>query len=64
MKRQLGISRNKIDRLVAVKNEAQRKKNRFQIVGKEDVDDYNSIQSIMQPTLSPLLTLTPQVRQS
>lgn len=44
MKRQLGISRNKIDRLVAVKNDAQRKKNRFQIVGKEDIDDYNSIQ--------------------
>lgn len=42
MKKHLGISRNRLDRLVSVKHEAQRKKNRFQIVGKEDTDDYNS----------------------
>ncbi len=43
MKKHLGILRNRTDRLVAVKHEAQRKKNRFQIVGKEDSEDYNSI---------------------
>ena len=40
MKRQaLGIARNRVDRLIAIKKDAQRKKNRFQIVGKEDDQD-------------------------
>jgi hypothetical protein len=42
MKRQaLGIARNRVDRLIAIKKDAQRKKNRFQIVGKEDDQDSN-----------------------
>lgn len=42
MKKGLGIIRNQTERLSSVKKEALRKKNRFQIVGKDDVDDYNS----------------------
>ena len=34
MKKQLGILRNKTDRLLAIKKDSLRKKNRFQIVGK------------------------------
>ena len=39
MRKQLGIIRNKTDRLVNIKKECLRKKNRFHIVGKEE--DYN-----------------------
>lgn len=34
-KQHLGILRNKTDRLTTIKREMQRKKNRFQMVGKE-----------------------------
>lgn len=36
MKKQLGIIRNRTDRLLALKKDTHRKKNRFQMVGKED----------------------------
>lgn len=41
MKKVLGIIRNQTERLNFVKKEALRKKNRFQTVGKDDLDDYN-----------------------
>jgi hypothetical protein len=34
MKKQIGIARNRLDRLNQIKKEVQRKKNRFQMVGK------------------------------
>ena len=51
MQRHLGIIRNKTERMVSLKREAIRKKNRFQIVGKEQ-DDYevNSTHHPTQPT--------------
>jgi hypothetical protein len=36
MKKHLGISRNRHDRLTAIKKDSLRKKNRFHLVGKED----------------------------
>jgi hypothetical protein len=49
MKRQaLGIARNRVDRLIAIKKDAQRKKNRFQMVGKEDDQDSNRMFGFMQ----------------
>jgi hypothetical protein len=42
MKKQIGILRNRLDRLTQIKKEAQRKKNRFHLVGKEDQEDNNS----------------------
>lgn len=36
MRKQLGIIRNKTDRIHALKKQSHRKKNRFQMVGKED----------------------------
>ena len=42
MKKQIGIVRNRFDRLAQIKKEAQRKKNRFQMVGKEEQEDNNS----------------------
>jgi hypothetical protein len=47
MKKQLGILRNKTDRLIAFKKDSHRKKNRFQIVGKEDEMDTNCMIIIM-----------------
>ncbi len=35
-KQQLGIIRNKTDKILAAKKESHRKKNRFQMVGKDD----------------------------
>lgn len=59
MKKGLGILRNRIDRLAAVKKEAQRKKNRFQIVGKDDLEDNYSIAISSQPAPSQLPTRIP-----
>jgi hypothetical protein len=53
MKKHLGILRNRHDRLAAFKQEAVRKKNRFQIVGKDDFDDVNGMPSPTQPLRSP-----------
>ena len=36
MQKQLGIIRNKTEKLQSIKREAVRKKNRFQMVGKEN----------------------------
>lgn len=42
MKKQIGIIRNRLDRLSQLKKDSQRKKNRFQMVGKDDFEDNNS----------------------
>ena len=47
MKKQLGIIRNKTDRLLTIKKESICKKNRFHIVGKEDEQDFNCIKYLM-----------------
>ena len=47
MKKQLGIIRNKTDRLLTIKKESNRKKNRFHIVGKEDEQDFNCTKHII-----------------
>lgn len=47
MKRQLGILRNRTDRLTTVKKELHRKKNRFQMVGKEEEQESNSTHSFI-----------------
>jgi hypothetical protein len=38
----MGIIRNRSDRLLQLKRETQRRKNRFQLVGKEEPEDNNS----------------------
>lgn len=55
MKKGLGIIRNQTQRILALKKEAHRKKNRFQIVGKDDMDDYHS--NINNTQLVPSLQL-------
>jgi hypothetical protein len=63
MKKQLGIVRSRADRLAALKKEAQRKKNRFHMVGKEE-EDANSKLTVMQLFLSPPPTPTPTAAMS
>ncbi len=53
MKKQLGILRNRTDRLLAFKKDSHRKKNRFQMVGKEDEADTNCNPSPTQLSPSP-----------
>ena len=61
MKKQLGILRNRHDRLIALKKEAHRKKNRFQMVGKDDFEDAKCMLSFTQLSHSPPHTPTPPV---
>lgn len=43
MKKQIGILRNRTDRLTTIKKDTHRKKNRFQMVGKEEQQEVNCI---------------------